>query len=110
MKLGGVIYLNDISQNRNMMLGLDRKNFDIFRELCGEKAQTAIVLGTTKWANVKPEVGEQREEELTAVYGKELKVHRFQNSQESAWEMVNIILARFRKVEPPSAAGSSGVL
>ena len=100
MKLGGVIYLHDISQTR--MLGTTRKNFDVFLKLCGEEAEASIILGTTKWTNVLPEIGAQHEKQLVEKYWNEIisrgsRVFRFQNSEASAWEMVGAILDKFEE-------------
>jgi hypothetical protein len=95
MKLGGVIYLHDISQTR-LDQSTTRKNFDLFRKLCGEKAYKSVILGTTKWAEVLPEVGKRREEELKSRYWNEMiaagsVVQRFEGTSDSAWKIVNII-------------------
>jgi RNA binding exosome subunit len=95
MKLGGIIYLHDISQAR--MLGTTRKNFDMFRKLCGEQAERNVILGTTKWSEVLPEVGKRREDELKGHYWNQMiasgsRVQRFQGTHESARKIVNMIL------------------
>jgi hypothetical protein len=115
MRLGGVIFLHDIAQNRRMAVGQTRTNFDIFRTLCGEKAEAALILGTTKWGDVAADVGKRREEELTIAYRKELiiggsKVHRFEDSGESAWKMVNDILARLETTDPASIGNSESLV
>jgi hypothetical protein len=97
MKLGGIIYLHDISQTR--MLGTTLKNFDMFRKLCGEKADRTIILGTTKWSEVRPTVGTQREEELKTRYWDKMiatgsRAERFDGTGQSAWKIVNMILDR----------------
>jgi hypothetical protein len=95
MKLGGIIYLHDISQTR--MLGTTRNNFDMFRKLCGDKANGSVILGTTKWVEVPPQVGERRERELKSKYWNEViaagsRVERFEGTSDSAWKIVNTIL------------------
>jgi hypothetical protein len=95
MKLGGVVYLHDISQAR--MLGTTRKNFDMFRKLCGEDAAASIILGTTKWGEVQPDVGNRREDQLSSAYWKDMiaegsRVQRFEDTHESAWAIVHSIL------------------
>jgi hypothetical protein len=95
MRLGGLVYLHDISQAR--MLGTTRKNFDMFRKLCGEHADKSVILGTTKWREVLPAVGERREGELKSKYWAEMisagsKTMRFDGTSESAWDIINIIL------------------
>jgi len=109
MKLGGVIYLHDISQTR--MLATTRKNFDMFRKLCGEdaRAQGSIVLGTTKWGEVPLDVGKWRAEKLSGTYWKDMiaggsKVYKFENTRTSAWGLVDVILDR---IEQKKAVGGT---
>jgi hypothetical protein len=106
----GVIYLHDISAVRTMRtLRTPRTNFDMFRKLCGEKAEAAVIIGTTKWSEVKHDVGERREAELRNADWREiilggLGVRRFEDSQRSAQSIVNAILDRVEQknavVEP----------
>jgi hypothetical protein len=115
MKLGGVIFLHDISQNRCVTLDPTRMNFDVLRTLCGERAEAALIIGTTKWRDVPPEVGKRREEELTIAYRKQLiiggsKIHRFEDSGESAWRMIYDILARFDTTNSESLASSESLV
>jgi hypothetical protein len=102
MGFPGVIYLHDISQNPSMMLGPTHRNLETIRKLCGEDAEAAVIIGTTKWGQVESRVLGQREEELRAVYRKVsvtggTKVYRFDGSEKSAWKMVDAILARFEQ-------------
>jgi hypothetical protein len=102
MELGGVVYLHDISQAR--MLGNTRKNFDMFGKLCGEGAAASIILGTTRWGEVQPDVGKRREDQLSFAYWKDMiaegsRVQRFEGTHESAWEIVRCILKRLEKSE-----------
>jgi len=102
MKIGGVIYLHDISQTR--MLGTTRKNFDMFRKLCGDGAAASVILGTTKWEEVQKGVGERRETQLIETYWKDMtaqgsRVQRFENTSDSAWKIVHGILAALEKSE-----------
>ncbi|KAF9004216.1 P-loop containing nucleoside triphosphate hydrolase protein [Cyathus striatus] len=105
MKLGGVIYLHEISQTR--MLGTSRQNLDMFKELCGTEAMKSVVLGTTKWSAVSPmELGVSRENQLKETYWAEFlkhgsSIHRFSDSDpyRSAWKMVNEILEKTQERE-----------
>lgn len=95
MKLSGIIYLHEISQTR--MFGTSRKNLDMFRKLCGDDALRNVVLGTTKWGDVTPGVGEKREKQLRDTYWKEMVqrgsvIMQAHSSSGSAWEIVNRIL------------------
>jgi hypothetical protein len=111
MKIGGVIYLYEISQTR--MLGSARKNLAMFRKLCGEDALKKVVLGTTKWGEITDDVGQRREQQLRDNFWKEMidegsQMRRFLNTPESAWEMVSIILQNFAKHIVPKEQRSDG--
>jgi hypothetical protein len=100
MKLGGVIYLHDISQTR--MLGATRTNLAVFHKLCGEGADASIILGTTKWRDTTPEMGARREKQLIETYWQDhiargSRVCRFEDSQASAWNIVHAILDSFEE-------------
>jgi len=95
MKLGGVIYLHDISQAR--MLGTTRRNFDMFQVLCGDSAAKSMILCTTKWTEVPSDVERRREDQLhQKFWGKLTKLGarpvRFSNDSDSAWNMVQQLL------------------
>lgn len=96
MKLAGIIYLHDISENR--MFGTSRKNLDMFRKLCGDDALKNVILATTKWAGVSPELGARREKQLADMYWNEMIDHgstvvRFNDSHPSACDIIdNIVL------------------
>jgi len=60
--LSGIIYLHRISDIR--MEGSSVKNLRMFRELCGEKNFSNVILCTTMWDKVGEEEGREREEEL----------------------------------------------
>lgn len=111
MKLAGVIYLHDISQSR--MLGIIRKDFQVFHELCGADALSVIIPATTKWGDVKHHVGEAREKGLVntfwgTIIHKESAPCRFLNDTESAWKIathlletkMNAAVHRIRELNP----------
>ena len=60
--LAGVIYMHRISDNR--MSGTSKRNFRMFRELCGDDALKNVIIATTMWGKVGKEEGENREREL----------------------------------------------
>ncbi|KAG0694741.1 P-loop containing nucleoside triphosphate hydrolase protein, partial [Suillus ampliporus] len=96
MKLAGVLYLHDISESR--AFGTSRRNFDMFRRLCGENAERNVILVTTKWNDVGAGVGERREKQLKDSFWKEMiengsQVARFHGSHNSAWDVMRLILA-----------------
>lgn len=95
MKLGGVIYLHDISLTR--MLGTTRKNLEVFQKLCGDDAFRSVILGTTKWNDVFKEDGDMRIQQLRENYWRDMldhgsKVFKFEDSSKSAWTIVDSIV------------------
>ena len=99
MRVAGIIYLHDIAQTR--MFGTARKNLDMFRKLCGDEALKNVVIGTTKWSYVTPEVGKQHEQLLRDTYWKEMLQQgsvtmRVHADSTSAWEIINHILKNDR--------------
>ena len=99
MRVAGIIYLHDITQKR--MFGTTRKNLDMFRKLCGDEALKNVVIGTTKWSYVTPEVGKQHEQLLRDTYWKEMLQQgsvtmRVHADSTSAWEIINHILKNVR--------------
>ena len=66
--LAGAIYVHRISDRR--FTGITRRNFNIFRELCGEHALENVVIVTNMWSAVVSEVGEAREKDLSADFFK----------------------------------------
>ena len=100
MKLGGVIYLYDISLSR--MLGTTRNNLEVFQKLCGDDAFQSVILGTTKWGDVFWEDGDKRAQQVRDNYWRDMLDHgseifKFEDSSESAWTMVDSILKLNRK-------------
>ena len=67
----------------------------MFRKLCGDEALKNVVIGTTKWCDVKLEVGQQREIQLCDGLWKEMIQHGsvvMQAHDDSVWNVVNHIL------------------
>lgn len=96
MKLGGIIYLYDISQTR---LQTPRKAFSKFKKLAVESGVKNSILATTKWNDIQPSASEEREKELDAYWkempSQESKSFRFENTRDSAWAIVDVILGKF---------------
>ena len=95
MKLGGVIYLYDISLSS--MLGTTRKNLEVFQKLCGDDAFRSVILGTTMWSDISETDGEMRTQQLCEIYWRDMldhgsKVFKFEDSSKSAWTMVDSIV------------------
>ncbi|TCD63736.1 hypothetical protein EIP91_004987 [Steccherinum ochraceum] len=62
--LSGVIFLHRISDFR--VSGVTRRNFGLFRNLCGDENLNHVVIATNMWGQVSQEVGEAREMELAS--------------------------------------------
>ena len=81
------------------MKGTAVRNLEVFKKLCGDRALRSVVLGTTKWTELDSRsVGEQRLKELRDKYWLEMiecgsLVHDFDGTQQSAWKMVDSVLA-----------------
>lgn len=77
------------------MGGASRKNFDMFRKLCGDNTLKNVVITTTMWAQVDPATGDMREQRLQtedkffkpAIDGG-AKMVRHDNTPESARKIV----------------------
>lgn len=96
-KLNGVIFLHRISDYR--MGGVARKNFRLFKKLCGDDALKSVVIATNMWADVTPEVGAIRESELSTndlffkpALEKGAKFVRHDNTLESAHKIIREIM------------------
>ena len=83
------------------MGGASRKNFDMFRKLCGDNTLKNVVITTTMWAQVDPATGDMRERRLQtedkffkpAIDGG-AKMVRHDNTPESARKIVWDIVQR----------------
>ena len=94
--LAGAIYVHRISDRR--FTGIGGRNFNIFRELCGERALGSVVLVTNMWSAVSREVGEAREGVLSAdffkpVLKKGAQMFRHFDTPESAHGAIRKIIA-----------------
>ena len=93
-KLGGIIYLHDISLSR--MLGTTR-NLEVVQKLCGDNTFRSVILGTTKWGDVFEEDGDMRTQQLRDDYWRDMldhgsKIFKFEDSSKSAWTLVDSIV------------------
>ncbi|KAG6878828.1 hypothetical protein C0992_007406 [Termitomyces sp. T32_za158] len=94
MKLAGIIYLHEISQNNILPV---RRNFDTFSKLCGPSAIRNVVLATTKWSDIPEKVGEKREKLLRDEHWKDMLDHgsvmlRYEGTQDSARSIIDQVL------------------
>jgi hypothetical protein len=93
--LAGVIYIHRISDMR--FTGISRRNFGMFRELCGDETLKNVVLLTNMWGEVSPDVGEAREEELIGEFFKPVldrgaQIARHYNTITSAHDIIRRIM------------------
>ena len=95
--LAGVLYFHRISDPR--MSGASIRNFNIFREICGDSTLQNVVIVTNKWGEVDPQLGEEREAELMRsdiffkpVLDKGAQMARHQNTVPSAEEIIRLVL------------------
>ena len=95
MKLGGIVYLYNISQPT--MQGSDHQNLAVFQELCGHKALSSVIIGITKSGDIPQEVSEKRCHEISSKYWKKMieagaSVYPLGNDTTSARNLLTIIL------------------
>ena len=96
VKLSGIIYLHHVSDN--CMSGISAlKDLHMFLRLCGDGAIRNVVLATTQWTKVKPELGERRENQLRDTYWRGMlavgsRMMRFGDSFDAAWQMVDDVV------------------
>jgi len=77
-------------------MALPPVNLNLFQAFCGDDALKNVVLATTKWSR-KTEHSEGHQQQLESKHWKSLidkgaKVCRFDQSEESAWAVINTIL------------------
>ncbi|TFK44966.1 P-loop containing nucleoside triphosphate hydrolase protein [Crucibulum laeve] len=92
--VSGIIYLHRITDKR--LTEPPYSQYEMFRKLCGESFHGRVVLVTTMWSDVKPDVGSRREKEIIQNWGQMLHggsaVLRFNDTAESAWDIVQFLL------------------
>jgi hypothetical protein len=81
------------------MGGVSRRNFSMFRQLCGESSLKNVVLVTNMWSEVSAAVGEAREAELCEkdiffkpVLDRHARLLRHQNTLESAQSIIRYLI------------------
>jgi len=112
MKLSGIIYLHDISQP--VMLGSVRQNLAVFQDLCGNKAFSSTIIGTTMSDKISQEVSERRSNEISSTYWKGMieagaTVYPLGNDTASARNMLTIILQNVKLSQGPSEPSTETV-
>ena len=104
MKFGGIVYLHDISVHR--LNNSIRKNFDLFRSVCGELRFPSVAPTITRWSNVSEDVGNKRLQQLEEnlwedLVGAGCTVSKFDGTPESAREIVKRMLKRTSSIHLP---------
>ncbi|CAA7269624.1 unnamed protein product [Cyclocybe aegerita] len=96
--LAGVIYIHRISDVR--MSGVSRKNFKMFRKICGERTLKNVVVMTNMWGSVNASIAEARERELATeelcfkpVLDAGAKMLRHYGTRDSAHEVLRHIVS-----------------
>jgi hypothetical protein len=94
-----VVFLHAIFDIR--IGGISRRNFEIFRELCGVAALDNVVIVTNMWGEVSQDVGEMRQRELETgdsflglAISQGAQLFRHNNTVESAWAILRHIISK----------------
>ncbi|PVF94278.1 hypothetical protein CPB86DRAFT_674451, partial [Serendipita vermifera] len=97
-KLSGILYFHRISDFR--MGGVSKRNFRVFRELCGDKALKNVVIVTNMWGTIEEGLGERREHQLTSdatlfgsAIGAGASIVRHDKTENSAKNIIRSIMA-----------------
>ncbi|EKM58620.1 uncharacterized protein PHACADRAFT_140673 [Phanerochaete carnosa HHB-10118-sp] len=95
--LNGVIYMQNITIHR--MGGMARKNFRLFRKLCGDATLKNVLIATNMWSDVNPTLAAQREREMAekdiffkSAIEKGARMVRHDNTVESAHRIIREIM------------------
>ncbi|KAK7682395.1 hypothetical protein QCA50_014600 [Cerrena zonata] len=101
--LSGILYLHRISDPR--MGGISRRNFTMFRKLCGDETLKNVLLVTTMWGNVDRATGEAREAQLGTdellfqpVIEKGAHLIRHDNTRQSTLNIIRVIMKNHPQV------------
>jgi hypothetical protein len=92
VRLTGIIYLHQISDNR-----ITKKlpgDLEIFLK---QEGANQVLLVTTMWDKIRSEIAEGRETQLRTLYWKDMldfgaRTHRFDNREETALQIVRELL------------------
>lgn len=95
LEICGVIYLHRITDPR--IGGVGRRTMSLFRQICGDDAMSHVILCTTRWDEVDPAMGENRERELQDDFWREMlrkgsSLARHDNTPASAQKIVAKLL------------------
>jgi len=96
-KVSGIIYMHRISDFK--MGGISRRNFNMFRKLCGDETLRNVLIVTNMWGAVDRELAETRERELATderlfkpVLEKGARMVRHYNTIETAQNIIYMMI------------------
>lgn len=103
IKLTGIVYLHRILDVR--LGGAAMRNLRMFKALCGDGSLGSVVLATTRWVNVTPDEGLEREQQLCTnpkmwkrMIDHGSKVMRQDRDEVSAFAILQYLIRRRRPV------------
>lgn len=83
------------------MGGVARKNFRLFRKICGDSTMSSVIIATNMWSEVTPEKGAKRERELSTsdlffkpALERGAKMVRHDNTVESAHAIIGNLVEK----------------
>ena len=94
--LSGIIYLHRITDVR--MDGSSLKNLKMFQRMCGPDALQNVLLTTTQWSNVNPELGVEREGNLrhedfwAELISRGASLERFMGTRASGLDLISKLI------------------
>lgn len=83
-----IIYLHPITINRLMSAESPSRDIRTLLRLCESHHTPRVIVGTTMWEAVQPEIGERHETKLQNAWIS-FEFGRLQMSEESAWALLN---------------------
>ncbi len=99
-KLSGVIYLHCISDTR--VGGTATRNFDGVKQICEGETLRNVIVATTMWDTISPEVGRERENQLAShdqlykpVFDQGARMVRDDNTTESARRILQTLIDNY---------------
>lgn len=104
IQLKGIIYFHRISDNK--LGGSAKNNLAMFKKLCGTNAFSNVILATTMWESVDPEIGARREAELKDrddywgfMISRGSQVVRHMNTKDSALRLISTYASNESKID-----------
>lgn len=107
MRIAGIVYLYDVSQDRDVTA---RKPLTVFKQFCHPDMLKNVILATTKWGRVD----QQALPATGNLVGPGVKSFQFKDDEESAHKIIRSLINKdpvhpiFRKVNRPPEPKASG--